>query len=252
MRVLGLVVAIGALAVAATAHAQAVRSYDPDVVIASDLDEPEDDGSLYGRSGRVIEPPHAILPPAPPPAYGPTAYGPAVLSPRDVLRIARAGGFSPLGPPQQRGWVYTITVIDPAGEDGRLVIDARSGRILRFRPAYRFGGRSGGGVDMAYGMTLRGGGAYGPPVRPPASIPNARRAATPLPKSRIARLPDTTGALAQANRGAAASAVPPAPTAALAVAPVAASAAVPPAPPAAKPAATIQPTQPMPPVQGFE
>jgi hypothetical protein len=249
MRVFGLVVAVGALAVAATAHAQAVRSYDPDVVIASDLDEPEEDGSLYGRSGRVIEPPHAILPPAPPPAYGPTAYGPAVLSPRDVLRIARAGGFSPLGPPQQRGWVYTITVIDPAGEDGRLVIDARSGRILRFRPAYRFGSHGGRGVDMAYGMTLRGGGAYGPPLRPPASVPNARRAATPLPKPRIARLPDTTGALTQASRAAPA-AVPPAPTAALAAAPTAAAAA-PPAP-AAKPAATIQPTQPMPPVQGFE
>ena len=39
-----------------------------------------------------------------------------------------------------RGFVYTIAVIDRGGEDGRLVIDARNGRIIRFMPAYRMGG----------------------------------------------------------------------------------------------------------------
>ena len=50
-------------------------------------------------------------------------------------RIIREAGFSPLGIPRQRGFIYTIAVIDRGGEDGRLVIDARSGRILRFVPA---------------------------------------------------------------------------------------------------------------------
>ena len=51
----------------------------------------------------------------------------------------RENGFSPLGIPQQRGLFYTIAVIDRGGDDGRLVIDARNGRIVRFMPAYRMG-----------------------------------------------------------------------------------------------------------------
>ena len=51
----------------------------------------------------------------------------------------RENGFSPLGVPQQRGLFYTIAVIDRRGDDGRLVIDARNGRIVRFMPAYRMG-----------------------------------------------------------------------------------------------------------------
>ena len=39
-----------------------------------------------------------------------------------------------------RGFVYTIAVIDRGGADGRLIIDARNGRIIRFMPAYRMGG----------------------------------------------------------------------------------------------------------------
>ena len=67
------------------------------------------------------------------------AYGPALLPPQEVYTVLRENGFSPLGVPQQRGFVYTIAVIDRGGEDGRLVIDARNGRIVRFMPAYRMG-----------------------------------------------------------------------------------------------------------------
>src|SRR5262249_21771209 len=87
--------------------------------------------------------------------------------------------------------------IDPRGDDGRLVIDARNGRIVRFTPAYHFGE----GGQEGYGD---GPDAYGPPVplapmkyepssneiRPPASVPRVASrtpAAVPLPKPDPAR-----------------------------------------------------------------
>ena len=62
-----------------------------------------------------------------------------LLPPPEVYTVVRENGFSPLGIPRQRGFVYTISVIDRDGDDGRLVIDARTGRIIRFMPAYRMG-----------------------------------------------------------------------------------------------------------------
>src|SRR4029079_773310 len=76
---------------------------------------------------------------APPPRYG---YGyeergpaPVLLPSTEVYAVLRENGFSPLGIPRVRGESYTIAVIDRRGEYGRLVIDARDGRILRFMPA---------------------------------------------------------------------------------------------------------------------
>src|SRR5229473_4444919 len=80
--------------------------------------------------------PYAAMPrEAPGPGYGPT-----LLPPAEVYTILRESGFSPLGIPQQRGYVYTISVIDRGGDDGKLVIDARNGRIIRFVPAWQMGG----------------------------------------------------------------------------------------------------------------
>jgi hypothetical protein len=83
--------------------------------------------------------------PPPPPRYG-YGYGyeerspaPALLPATEVYAVLRDNGFSPLGIPRLRGFVYTISAIDRGGEDGRLVIDARNGRIIRFLPAYRMG-----------------------------------------------------------------------------------------------------------------
>ena len=90
--------------------------------------------------------PYAAMPPpevAPPPRYG---YGPTLLPPQEVYTVLREAGFSPLGIPRQRGFVYVISVIDRGGDDGRLVIDARNGRIIRFVPAYRMG--AGFNVDI--------------------------------------------------------------------------------------------------------
>ncbi|PWE81590.1 hypothetical protein XF30_07840, partial [Bradyrhizobium sp. SUTN9-2] len=122
--------------------------------------------------------PYAPPEAAPPPRYG-YGYeerGPALalLPPTEVYAVLRENGFSPLGIPRLRGSVYTIAVIDRNGDDGRLVIDARDGRIIRFMPA-----------PDAYGMAPaydeRAVAPYGPqtalpptvvrggPPRPPAS-----------------------------------------------------------------------------------
>ena len=70
------------------------------------------------------------------PGYG---YAPSLLPPQEVYAILRDNGFSPLGAPRQRGYTYVIAVLDRGGEDGRLIIDGRSGRIIRFVPASQWG-----------------------------------------------------------------------------------------------------------------
>jgi hypothetical protein len=80
--------------------------------------------------------PYAAVPDAPGAHYG---YGPRLLPPEEVYTVVRENGFSPLGIPRQRGFVYAIEVIDRSGESGRLIVDARDGRIVRFRPGYRVG-----------------------------------------------------------------------------------------------------------------
>src|SRR3984957_12574031 len=90
-----------------------------------------------------FESPYAAMPEAGP------RYGPMLLPPQEVYAVVRDNGFSPLGIPRQRGFVYTIAVIDRGGDDGRLVIDARNGRILRFMPADMMGDNLNG--DTSYG-----------------------------------------------------------------------------------------------------
>ena len=92
-------------------------------------------------------------------------------------------GFSPLGIPRQRGFVYTIAVIDRGGEDGRLVIDARSGRIIRFVPAWQNGAPYEGAWNSSYGPPgpLPPTAVRGEP-RPPASVPRVASRSVPMPK----------------------------------------------------------------------
>ena len=180
--------------------------------------------------------PYAAMPPeAPPPGYGPR-----LLPPLEVYTIVRESGFSPLGIPQQRGLVYTISVIDRGGDDGRLVIDARSGRIIRFMPAYRMGDNFNEDLNLAYGPV----GPLPPPTnssyrrapRPPLPIPHvASRSATPLPKA----APNAVKPPAQQSAATAKPAEPqassPSPTVGV-----------------AKPAVQIMPTQEMPKAQGLD
>jgi hypothetical protein len=201
------------------------------------------------------------VPRAPPPRYG---YGdergpaPALLPATEVYAVLRDNGFSPLGIPRLRGTVYSIAVIDRRGDDGRLVIDARDGRILRFMPA----------AD-AYGMAPayheRAVAPYGPqsalppptairsgPPRPPALIPHVASRTVPLPKASPPRGETPVAAVKPASSEPAPQQVqapqaqPSQQTAAVQPKPSEA------APPAAKPAPTILPTQEMPAAQGLE
>jgi hypothetical protein len=182
--------------------------------------------------------PYAAMPSeAPPPGYGPR-----LLPAPEVYTIARESGFAPLGIPQQRGIVYTISVINNAGDDGKLVIDARSGRIIRFIPAYRMGDNFNGDLDAAYGAV----GPLPPPMnssyrrvpRPPLPIPHvASRSVTPLPKAPPhAARPEAAPAQQSTvtAKPAEPQASPPSPTVGV-----------------AKPSVQIMPTQEMPAAQGL-
>jgi hypothetical protein len=181
--------------------------------------------------------PYATMPPeAPPPGYGPR-----LLPPSEVHIIAREAGFAPIGIPQQRGLVYTISAIDNAGDDGKLVIDARSGRIIRFIPAYRMGDNFNGDLDAAYGavgpLPLPTNSSYRRAPRPPLPIPHvASRSAPPKTPPHAAR-PEAAPAQQSAAtaKPAEPQASPPSPTVGV-----------------AKSAVQIQPTQEMPKAQGLD
>jgi len=189
--------------------------------------------------------PYAVAPrPVPGPYYGAgpqDGYGPSLLPSTEVYAVLRDNGFSPLGIPRLRGIVYTIAVIDRGGEDGRLTIDARNGRIIRFVPY----DRSGNNFYEEQG-NLRG----APPVPPPAILEGTAR--LPKPAAHVAsRAVPVPKASPLAARPEAApikqAAVPaPKPVEAPAAAPVTTGSA------AEKPGLDVAPTQDMPKAQGLE
>lgn len=237
-------VAAAALALAVTAGQAQVRAQvlaSGAYIAVSDFDGP-------------YAPPEAAPPPPPGYGYGYEERGPApaLLPSTEVYAVLRENGFSPLGIPRLRGSVYTIAVIDRRGDDGRLVIDARDGRIIRFMPA----------AD-AYGMApadeappvvpYRPQSALPPPTmvrsgppRPPAPIPHVASRTVPLPK---AAPPRAEAPVATAKPAEPATQAPPAQQTA-AVQPKPAEAA--PTVGQAKPAPTILPTQEMPAAQGLD
>jgi hypothetical protein len=246
--------------------------------------------SPYYPVSDIGDPYYAPRPYVPPPQYPGPRYGqgygpgygqgPMLLPPTEVYTVVRESGFSPLGIPQQRGYVYTISVIDRGGDDGRLIIDARTGRVLRFIPAHRIGERFNDDLTMNYGPpgplppTRVGGGP-----RPPKPVPHVASRTVPVPKpsplaaakppaAEPAAKPVAAAEPAAAAKPAAAAAEPVVAVkpAAAAPEPVQQSAAVQPKAaeaqtPAvtvttgavqAKPVSPIAPTQDMPKVQGLE
>jgi hypothetical protein len=232
----GWVMSAGLVLTASGAHAQMQPLHDL-------INLPATVVSDFGGPG-----PYAAMPPdAPVPSYGPRLL-PAI----EVYTIVRENGFSPLGIPRQRGLVYTIAVIDRGGDDGRLVIDARTGRIIRFMPAYRMGD-NGYNDDPAviYAPSRPPVSAVRGPPRPPLAIPRvaSRTPSTPTPKP-------SPHAVGEPKPAAPVAATPaPAPvqqSAAAQPAPAAAPPAAAPAPVEAKPPVQIQPTQDMPKAQGLD
>jgi hypothetical protein len=227
--------------------------------------------------GPYVGGPYADGPYAPPPREYPGpryGQGPMLLPPTEVYTVVRESGFSPLGIPQQRGFVYTISVIDRGGDDGRLIIDARTGRIIRFIPARRIGDNFNDDLTMNYGPP-----GPLPPVthargapRPPKSIPHVASRTVPVPKPnplaprQATAMPIAKQATAEPATKPAALPEPAANPAAAAepvqqsaaAQPKSAEALTPPPAPAttgavqAKPVPQIAPTQDMPTVQGLE
>jgi hypothetical protein len=234
----GWIISAGLVVAAGAANAQVLAPYEA--------------GRSPYRVVSDIGGPYAAMPPeAPVPGYGPR-----LLPPHEVYTVLRESGFSPLGIPVRRGFFYTISAIDRGGDDGRLVIDARTGRILRFLPANRMGDN----FDDAP-TTI-----YPPGSPPPAGGPRSEsrpRAApkvasrppgVPVPKPRAGEVrplaavqPAQPAAVQPVQQSAAVPANPQTTGQAAASAAAAAPAAV-----EAKPTPQILPTQDMPKAQGLE
>jgi hypothetical protein len=126
----------------------------------------------HSRYSAGADGPYAAMPPE---GRG-AGSGPTLLPAREVYTVVRDNGFSALGSPRQHGDFYTISVTDRGGGEGRLVIDARDGQIVRFM--------RGDDGTAAYGpggsplsMSVRG------VPRPPASVPHVASRTVPLPKA---------------------------------------------------------------------
>jgi hypothetical protein len=228
--------AAGLVLLAGGAQAQAPGRY----VAASDFDAP-----------------YAVAPPpVPGPQYVPgprDGFSPGLLPSTEVYSVLRDNGFSPLGIPRLRGFVYTIAAIDRGGADGRLIIDARNGRIIRFLPAYRMGG------DNYYEEQSALHGPFGaqPPqvtARPSQAQAPDQVQAEPRPSrpahvaSRTVPMPKASPIAAKPAPAPVQQATAPAPKSAevQAAAPVTTGSAP------AKPVPSIAPTQDMPTAQGLE
>lgn len=140
------------------------------------------DGPYRARPYYAVVAPHPPLPPGY--VYGSYGYGPgyapiALVPPHEVYNIIRRAGFSPLDAPRQRGFVYRVAVIDRGGEDGRLIIDARSGRILRFVQTWQQGSPD----DRAWSSPS------GPPDQLSPSISGSARPGAPQVAGRSVSVP---------------------------------------------------------------
>lgn len=181
----------------------------------------------YG--GRVVVAP-PIVAVAPPYDGGIASY--------EVVGILRTTGFLPLGAPMRRGRYYVISAIHPNGDDGRVTIDAMTGRFVRFVPADVVASGSYYDDDAYYDDRSPAMSARAP--RPPAAVPKMAKAnpveggaaVTPKPRPQAAPAPVAAQAPAAPARSA--------------------PAARPADPPQPRPSFSPQPTQDMPPVQPIE
>jgi hypothetical protein len=234
----GWVLSAGLVFASAAANAQVLAPYS----LTSDVEGPYSNGGRYA----------AAVPEAPGPGYGPSygpGYGPRLLPSMEVYTVVRESGFSPLGIPQQRGLIYVISVIDRGGDDGRLVIDARTGRIIRFMPASRRGDNFNDASTSSYGpagplppvTAVRG------PPRPPRAIPGVASRTVPTPKPSPHAAGEPKPVAAQPAPAQQTAAVP-----AQRAEPQTTGQAAGPAAVEAKPAPQIAPTRDMPKAQGLD
>lgn len=169
---------------------------------------------------------------------------PTWVPPREVVRMLRSVGYDVLSRPRLRGPIFSVIVVSPRGEDGRIFVDARDGRLLRFVAGYALTGRTEEEIGLA----------YNPPGPPPVSQP---RKPQPSPAKTASRT-QTTGIAPSVNPQTGSSGPVARPTAAapgtLAQPQTQASATRPAdtRPADARPSLVIQPTREMPAVLGLE
>jgi hypothetical protein len=116
----------------------------------------------------------------PVPAYYPGVVYPGYvpgLPPHEIVAIVRSTGLVPLSRPMRRGPIYALHAVDPAGQEVRVIVDARLGRILRVVPL----------LGPRYAMPVVPP-PYGRPPGPIAMVPDGYG-----PNSRIAALPPGAG-----------------------------------------------------------
>jgi hypothetical protein len=138
-----------------------------------------------------------VLPGYPGPVYPGYALG---LPPHEIVTIVRSTGLEPLYRPVRHGPSYVLRAADPAGQEMRVTVDARSGRVLQIIPVLgpRYAvmpppyGRPPGRIAMVpdgYGpnsrITALPPGVEGPPMigpgigAPPSVPPRAPAAGAP-------------------------------------------------------------------------
>lgn len=188
---------------------------------------------------------------------GPPIYGPApAIAPHEVAAILRSRGYRPLSGPVRRGGFYVVSAIHRNGGDGRVVIDAYSGELVRVIPA---GPRARRGDDM---VLVYQGPTFPPPDlvrfgRPPRAERGAPRPPAPVPRV-ASRVPPEAPLVTPKPRPKAAPQRPETAQAPPTPGPVETkpAAASPPLAPKAigktRDMPAVQPTQPMPPVQTME
>ena len=132
----------GLLAVGLTASAQAqpIAPYYPGTVYP---------GAVYPGAGPAL------------PAY-------------EIITIVRSTGLEPLSRPLRQGPTYVLRALDPAGQEMRVIADARSGRLVKIVPV--------------------AGHYVGPMTPPPYGAPVGRVPDGNGPSSRLAGLPDAPAA----------------------------------------------------------
>jgi hypothetical protein len=224
--------AAGLVLLAGGAQAQAPGRY----VAASDFDAPYAVAPPPAPGPQYVPGPHD----APGPQYG-YGTGPGLLPSTEVYSVLRDNGFLPLGIPRLRGFVYTIAVIDRGGADGRLVIDARNGRIIRFMPARGIGDN----YDEDQSALRELPGASPPaqvqgPAQPSRPAPHVASRTVPVPKAKPLAAKPAPAPIQQA-------AAPASKPAEVQAAAPATTGSVP-----AKPVPQIAPTKDMPTMQGLE
>ena len=85
-----------------------------------------------------------------------------MLPPYEVAAIVRSTGLEPLGRPVRQGQAYAVRAVDEAGEEVRVIVDARLGRIVKVIPL----------MEPRYAVPLLRP-PFGRPPRPLAMVPDA-------------------------------------------------------------------------------